>query len=194
MDSAAVVELADSQRNDAISTLVSAFLVDPVERWLYPRAADYLAHFGRFVEAFAGRAFESRTAWAVEDCAAVALWLPPGTVPDEDAITLVISETVAPASHADTFDVLEQMASAHPTYPHWYLALVGVDPAHQGRGLGSRLLAAGLRHVDADHLPAYLETPNPNAVPLYERHGFVVSGRAQAGTCPPIVSMVRPAR
>ena len=194
MDSAAVVELADAQRSEAISTLVSAFLVDPVERWLYPRATDYLAHFGRFVEAFGGRSFELRTAWAVEDCAAVALWLPPGADPDGDAITDVISETVGPAKLADTFDVLEQMASAHPTEPHWYLALMGVDPTRQGEGLGSRLLASGLRRVDAGHLPAYLETPNPKAVPLYERHGFVLAGKAQAGTCPPIVSMVRSAR
>jgi len=191
---AAVVELGQGQRPDAVSTLVSAFIGDPVERWLYPRASDYLAHFSRFVEAFAGQAFDSRTAWAIEECAAVALWLPPGTAPDGDAIGLVLAETVAPAKHADTFEVLEQMAAAHPTYPHWYLALMGVDPAVQGRGLGSRLLQSGLHRVDADHLPAYLETPNPAAVPLYERHGFVVSGRAQAGTCPPIVSMVRAAR
>jgi GNAT superfamily N-acetyltransferase len=191
---AAVVELVPGQRPDAISTLVSAFIGDPVERWLYPRAADYLAHFGRFVEAFAGQAFDSRTAWAIEECTAVALWLPPGTAADGDAIGLVLAETVAEAKHGDTFAVLEQMAASHPTYPHWYLALMGVDPSLQGHGLGSRLLESGLQRVDSVHLPAYLETPNPTAVPLYERHGFVVSGRAQAGTCPPIVSMVRAAR
>ena len=78
--------------------------------------------------------------------------------------------------------------------PLWYLALLRVDPSQQGLGLGSRLLETGLRTADADHLPAYLETPNPHAVAFYERQGFVVSGRAQAGTCPPIVSMVRKAR
>jgi GNAT superfamily N-acetyltransferase len=190
----AVVELGQAQRRDAIATLVSAFIGDPVERWLYPNASNYFAHFGRFVEAFGGRAFDSRTAWAIEDGTAVALWLPPGTAPDGDAIGLVIAETVAAAKHGDTFEVLEQMAASHPTYPHWYLALLGVDPAFQGHGLGSRLLEIGLQRVDSAHLPAYLETPNPDAVPLYERHGFVLCGRAQAGTCPPIVSMVRAAR
>ena len=126
--------------------------------------------------------------------AAVALWLPPGTDPDGEAVVRVLTETVATAKHADTFAVLEQMEAAHPTYPHWYLALLGVDPARQGLGMGSRLLEAGLRTVDAGHLPAYLETPNPHSVAFYERFGFVVSGRAQAGTCPPIVSMVRATR
>jgi GNAT superfamily N-acetyltransferase len=191
---AALVELGQAQRPDAISTLVSAFIGDPVERWLYPSASGYFAHFGRFVEAFAGQAFESRTAWAIEDGTPVALWLPPGTTPDGGAIGRVLAETVAQAKHADTFEVLGQMAAAHPTYPHWYLALMGVDPAVQGHGFGSRLLESGLQRVDSDHLPAYLETPNPDAVPLYERYGFIASARAQAGKCPPIVSMVRAAR
>ena len=194
MDSAVVVELAEGQRKQAIATLVAAFIADPVERWLYPEASEYLSDFGRFIEAFAGRAFDGGTAWAVDGLAAVALWLPPGTDPDGEAIARVLTETVATAKHADTFAVLEQMEAAHPTYPHWYLALLGVDPSRQGLGLGSHLLETGLRTVDADHLPAYLETPNPHAVPFYERYGFVVAGRSQAGTCPPIVSMVRPAR
>src|ERR1700690_3107881 len=194
MDTAPVVELTQDQRRDAIATLGAAFIGDPVERWLYPKASDYFAHFGRFVEAFGGRGFDSRTGWAFEDCAGVALWLPPGTAPDGDAAALVLAETVAATKHADTFAVLEQMAASHPTDPHWYLALLGVDPAYQGHGLGSRLLESCLQRVDSDHLPAYLETPNPGAIPLYERHGFVVSGQAQAGACPPIVSMVRAAR
>ena len=194
MDDPAVVELGQGERPEAVATLVAAFVGDPVERWLYPGAADYLAHFGRFVEAFGGLAFDAGTAWAIGECSGVALWLPPGTAPDGDAIGLVLAETVAATKHADTFAVLEQMAAAHPTNPHWYLALMGVDPAARGHGLGSRLLEAGLQRVDADHRPAYLETPNPAAIPLYERHGFVVSARAQAGTCPPIVSMVRATR
>ena len=194
MHAATIVQLSEAQRRAAVLTLVAAFIADPVERWLYPAASEYLTHFGRFIEAFAGQAFTARTAWALADGTAVALWLPPGAGADADAVVRVLMETVAPAKHADTFAVLEQMGASHPTYPHWYLALLGVDPSHQGLGLGSRLLEAGLRTVDADHMPAYLETPNPHSVPLYERYGFVVSGRLQAGTCPPMVSMVRAPR
>ena len=86
------------------------------------------------------------------------------------------------------------MEAAHPTYPHWYLPWLAVAPAGQGLGRGGRLLAATLQKVDATHLPAYLETPNPRTVGLYERHGFVVTGQAQAGANPPLTLMTRLAR
>ena len=194
MDAATVVELAEAQRHGAIATLVAAFIADPVERWLYPEASDYLAYFGRFVEAFAGQAFDARSAWGLRDLSAVALWLPPGTRGDDDVVAQLLTETVASSKHPDMLAVAAQMDASHPTYPHWYLALLGVDPSQQRLGLGSRLLEAGLRTVDSDHLPAYLETPNPHSVAFYERYGFVVSGRVQAGTCPPLTSMVRTAR
>jgi len=86
------------------------------------------------------------------------------------------------------------MDEAHPKFPHWYLPWFGVDAAVQGRGLGGELMKHCLTVVDKDHLPAYLDSPNPRNVSFYERHGFVVTGEAQAGTCPPIVSMLRAAR
>ena len=195
MDDVTVVELAETHRHGAIATLVAAFVADPVERWLYPEASAYLAHFGRFVEAFAGRAFATRSAWGIDDLSAVSLWSPPGTQLNDETLIDVLIRTVAPSKHADVFAVAEQMDAAHPSAnPHWYLALLGVDPAVRDSGCGSRLLEAGLRTVDAEHQPAYLETPNPHSVALYERFGFVVSGRVQAGRCPPMVSMVRAPR
>ena len=46
----------------------------------------------------------------------------------------------------------------HPREPHWYLALLGVDPALQGRGFGPHLMQPVLDRCDSDRLPAYLET------------------------------------
>jgi ribosomal protein S18 acetylase RimI-like enzyme len=120
--------------------------------------------------------------------------MPPGTEPDADAIGAVLTDTVAPEKHADTFSVLEQMDAAHPTYSHWYLPWFGVDVALQGRGLGARPMMECLRVVDVSHLPTYLETPNPRTISFYERHGFEVVGNARAGACPPITFMVRAAR
>ena len=53
--------------------------------------------------------------------------------------------------------------------PHWYLVLIGVDPARQGRGLGSLLLRAGLARVDQDGVECRLFTDQPRNVPLYQR-------------------------
>lgn len=178
----------------AFATLVSAFHDDPVERWLYPEPQQYLTHFPEFLAAFGGRAFGEQTVWSLGDFSAVALWLPPGAEPDGDAIIAVLTGSVSSEKHDDMFSVLQQMDVAHPKYPHWYLPWFGVDAALQGRGLGGQLMKACLGVVNASHLPAYLETPNPRSVPFYERHGFVVTGQAQAGACPPVVFMLKASR
>jgi GNAT superfamily N-acetyltransferase len=161
---------------------------------LWREAWQYLTHFPVFVEAFGSAAFAADTVYTAEDFAAVAMWIPPGVEPDGDRIVTVLRETVPAEQHDDTFAVLEQMDRAHPTSPHWYLPWLAVDPFRQGAGLGGRLLARSLERVDADHLPAYLETPNPRTIPLYERHGFEVVGTWLAGECPPMTSMLRAAR
>lgn len=55
------------------------------------------------------------------------------------------------------------------------------------------------RVPDTDGLPGNdqgksFETPNPRSLPFYERQGFEVTGKAQAGVCPPITFMLRAAR
>jgi len=182
-----------TERDTAIATVVVAFAADPVERWLWPEEDLYERCFPDFAAAFGGQAFEHESAWGLADTRAVALWLAPGVESEEEKVVGILTETVAQEKHDDLFSTLEQMAAAHPTYPHWYLPWLAVAPALQGRGLGAQLLEHGLAIVDADGLPAFLETPNPRTVPLYERHGFKVIATPQAGDCPPMTSMLRPA-
>lgn len=177
-----------------IATIVAAFIEDPVERWLFPEPQQYLTHFPDFVAVFGGEAFARGTVWVLGDFAAAAMWIPPGAEPDADAIVAVLTNSVSPQQHQDTFAVLEQMDEAHPAFAHWYLPWLGVDPPKRGTGLGEQLLTQCLAIVDADHLSAFLETPNPRTIPFYQRHGFEVTSIAQAGACPPVTSMIRPAR
>jgi ribosomal protein S18 acetylase RimI-like enzyme len=190
----AVAPVGESDRAGALATLVSAFTGDPVMRWLYPQLQQYLTDFRLLLEAFGGKAFDEGTAWGLGELSAVALWIPPGTEPDADDVVDVFTDTVAPAQHEDLFAVLDQMDASHPKDLHWYLPWFGVDAALQGRGLGSELMVSCLEVVDADRLPAYLETPNPRNIPFYERHGFEVTGVARAGACPPVAFMRRAAR
>lgn len=183
-----------SDQANVIGTLVSAFIEDPVERWLWPEPQQYLTQFPAFVAAFGAAAFTQQTVWTLGGFAAVALWIPPGLKPDAEAIVAVLRQSVSAEQHEDTFAVLEQMDDAHPTYPHWYLPWLGVDRARMGAGLGGELLKRCLDVVDRDHLPAFLETPNPRTIRFYERHGFEVIGVAQAGECPPVTSMLRPSQ
>jgi GNAT superfamily N-acetyltransferase len=189
-----LVPVGLDERERAYATLVLAFVTDPGERWLYPDAQEYLTHFPRFLAAFGGRAFDEKTAWRFRDFSSVALWLPPGAEPDGDAIVAVLTESVAPDKHEQLFSIFEQMDATHPTYLHWYLPWFGVDPALQGQGVGSVLMTQCLAIVDEDHLPAYLESPNPRNVSFYERHGFEVVARTAAGNAPVITMMLRAAR
>jgi GNAT superfamily N-acetyltransferase len=186
--------LRDGEEQKAVDVLVTAFTADPVIRWMYPDATGYLKSFPAFLRAFGGKAFTSHTVWRLGDFEAVALWFPPNVEPDGDAVMAEVNRSVAQDHLEDLIPVLEQMDDGHPTFPHWYLPWFGVEGARQGRGVGSELLGNCLAFVDRDHLPAYLESPNPRNIPFYERHGFEVTGASQAGACPPVYSMLRAAR
>ncbi len=66
------------------------------------------------------------------------------------------------------------MHAAHPTEPHWYLAILGTDPDVQGRGVGSALMRSGLERCDRERADAYLECREAH-VPYYARLGFEVT-------------------
>ena len=189
---ATTIPPAESER--AVATIVLAFSTDPMARWSLPDPQAYLTHFPAIVRGMGGRAFAHGTADRVAGFAGVALWLPPGIHPDEAALNVVLERSVPPERAAEVNAVLEQMARHHPTEPHWYLPLIGVDPSHQRQGHGAALLRHALRRCDEDHLPAYLESTNPANVPLYERHGFEIVATIQAGSSPPMFPMRRAAR
>jgi GNAT superfamily N-acetyltransferase len=175
----------------AVNTVVLGFSADPVTRWVWPRADQYLAAMPMFVRAFGGNAFARGGAYCTTDFAGAALWLPPGVHPDGDRLDALMESTASAAARDAGSAVFEQMAKYHPTEPHWYLPLIGVDPAHQGKGHGAALMKYALERCDRDKLPAYLESTNPRNISLYLRHGFEALGTIQAGTSPTLVPMLR---
>ena len=120
--------------------------------------------------------------------------LPPGVGPDDAAIGALMQRTADVRTAVDGPQIMQQMARYHPKEPHWYLPLIGIDPAHQGKGLGGSLMKHATDICDRDGVLAYLESSNLRNVPLYERHGFKVLGTIQAGGSPPITPMLRKPR
>jgi ribosomal protein S18 acetylase RimI-like enzyme len=59
----------------------------------------------------------------------------------------------------------------------WYLSIVAVDPASQGRGFGRKLLAPTLAEADRVAATCYLETFSPRNFSFYERLGFVTAAQ-----------------
>ncbi len=184
-----VIRATDRQRG--IASLTLAFSSDPVMRWGWPDQERYLRYWPRVADAFAGGAFDHGTAHGLEDCLAVALWLPPGVGPDGEPVMALMRESMDDQTFEDMNGVFEQMDELHPNDDHWYLPLTGVDPVAQGRGLGGALLRHRLKTCDSDGLPAYLEATSPRSRNLYARHGFNDIGIIQAGTSPPLWAMLR---
>ena len=93
-----------------------------------------------------------------------------------------------PRAREDTPRLLRffQIADAkHPREPHWYLALLGVDPDHQGRGFGSHLMQPVLTRCDRESI-ARVPRDRHRAkrrvlrAPRLRRHGEVRPARRRA--------------
>lgn len=177
-----------------VHVITLAFSADPMTRWAIPDPHAYLSVMPDFVRAFGGSAFPNDTADWTDDRCGAALWLPPGVEPDGERMTALLETYGSREALSDLPSVFEQMGRFHPTEPHWYLPLIGVDPASQGRGLGGALMKHATDRCDRDGLPAYLESSNPRNISLYERHGFEVMGRIQAGSSPVMTPMYRKPR
>ena len=54
-----------------------------------------------------------------------------------------------------------------------HISWVGVDPDHQGKGVGSELLEAAVSHLESKGIRTIqLGTDRPRSLPFYSRHGF----------------------
>ncbi|MCO5961735.1 GNAT family N-acetyltransferase [Sinorhizobium meliloti] len=194
MKSPTVKDMAAAEEDLAVETVMLAFAADPMARWTWPHAHQYLAAMPRMIRAFGSSAFSNGSAFCTDDYAGTALWLSPGVHSDEEGLGAVLESTVARSLAPETAAIFEQMAAYHPTEPHWYLPLIGVDPAHQGKGHGDALMAYALARCDRDHAPAYLESSNPRNIPFYRRYGFEPLGAIQFGSSPTLVPMLRRTR
>lgn len=165
----------------ATRALAAAFADYPLLRAVAP-------HNRRAVAAFCGMlvrySVAAGVAHATADRAAVACWLPPGR---GTLSPLALLRSGAPAlawelGLAGTSLLLrlvhqfERLERRHVPAPHWYLILLGVEPAAQRRGLARAVLRPGFDAADRAGLPCYLETQDGADVPVYQRLGFDLVG------------------
>lgn len=109
--------------------------------------------------------------------AAVSVWIPPNgteTSPEQEAeLDVVLQRLLGPAASDEFHRLTDRFEANHPRdTAHAYLSLLATHPEHRGRGLGMALLAADLDRLDAEHLPAYLESTNPANDRRYQGVGF----------------------
>jgi hypothetical protein len=109
-----VKSATSEQKNALISTIMAAFLTDPVARWICPEAHQYFSRMDEFVDAFGGASFVHGSAYYVDGYRGAALWLPPKVQPNEETMMTVIKDVVSETRLENALSVFEKMGVFTP--------------------------------------------------------------------------------
>ena len=186
--------LAEGETEEAIAVCARAFWPDPLLGFFARDRLHEYRTLPRFFEVdIRDRRKYSDLLVADHDgrIGALAMWCPPGSLPrpaGEQLVSLVRASRLLVGSRhkVKATKLLIEVEKRHPDTPHWYLALLGTDPAAQGRGLAGALLAPVLARCDEEGVPAYLETQKAANVAWYAGHGFREVGTVDLPGCPTV--------
>ena len=176
--------------------LARAFYDDPVSVWSLPHGGLRERALKRFFAIRLRQVARKGEVWVAGEGRSAALWLPPGgwrtTLAEELALaTASLRPPLLFRLPLVAYGLLG-VERSHPRTPdHWYLAVLGTEPAQQGRGYGSAALAAVLGRCDREGIPAYLESSTFDNIPFYARPGFQVRGTLRLLRGPTVYPMWR---
>jgi GNAT superfamily N-acetyltransferase len=178
-----VLRLHDAQLDEASQVLARAFFDDPLMTYIMPDDAQRKEILPSFMLAGSRICLPHGEMYTTPGAVlGSANWLPPGK-------TEVNEETLAAAGGLEVLGrmgdeaagrfgaVMAQLGELHAQAvppDHWYLLILGVDPARQGQGVGGSLIEPILRRADGEGRACYLETMKPRNVTFYQKHGFEV--------------------
>ena len=175
-----IIHLPEDEVDVAVRILSDAFHGDPILTFFLNepnrRKEAFRVFFGNVVQTHL-RFGHVYAAVVRGEIVGVAVWRPPNAKENhKDKIngTSVRKRVriLFPETSEEMFFGFEAARRLHPSVPHWYLFFVGVEPASQGLGIGSKLLSPVLRLADETGTLCYLETPFPRTIPFYENLGF----------------------
>ena len=197
--SPADIHRVDESRSAHLANLLArAFYEDPTWRWAFPDPDARLDQHRTLWTIYLHSAIPYGWVWMSNDGGATAVWIPPGvpelSTSDEALVERLVRYELG--AHAQqVLELMESFDALHPHEPHYYLSLLGTHPDHRGHGKGIGLLSATLELIDAEGMPAYLESSNRANDHRYERLGFVQVGEFSApGGGPSVACMWRAAR
>jgi ribosomal protein S18 acetylase RimI-like enzyme len=159
--------------------LGSAFVDDPMMRWLYSTDATRPVQTVEFMQVALELAMPYGHVYSAGDNSAGAIWAPPGVDIFSDSraglLFSLLGKQLGARRAVAAAEGLSRITAEHPREEsHFYLFVLGTGPRWQGRGLGRALMDEVLKECEAGGLAAYLESSNVHNVPFYERHGFKV--------------------
>jgi GNAT superfamily N-acetyltransferase len=191
-----VRKAASGEAADLSRALARAFHDDPVFGWLIPDDARRRSILEPGFRLLLRRTWlRHEETYTEGDVVGACVWNPPGTwkLGAREQLRLLPALGRIWGRHSPrALRALAALERGHPAEEHYYLVFMGVDPASQGRGIGSAMMFPVLSRCDAEGVPAYLEASSPRNRALYERHGFEVSEELQIGRgAPPLWRMWR---
>lgn len=177
----APLRLTRAHIQPAARMLARTFADEPLWKYFIPNAAQRhqkIHHIFALMLTYGARHGESYI--TSPNLEGVAVWLPSehtqmslwdmlrcGAIP---AFLSLGPQTTAHISAANAY--IDATRARNAPFPHHYLSLVGVDPAHQGQGFAGALLRPMFARLDAEGRPCYLETHTEHNLQIYQHYGF----------------------
>ena len=174
--------------------LSRAFEDDPISVFLFPNGRTRCRRLLGFYRMVLPLLSAHGAIYTDAEIRAAAVWqapLPPKPGRARELLVALSMMATLRSASGRGLQLSRVVARSHPRVPHWYLGILGTSPDHQGRGVGSSVLAPILERCDADGVPAYLESSKRRNIPFYERHGFSVTGELIVQGGPTLWPMLR---
>jgi len=179
------------------SIIGDSFSDDPVNLWIFKHPSGIVSFNTKIAKKLY---IPDGFGHVMDDESGGALWLPPGAnkhIPLYKSIDIALSmiryggfKSVPQGMLIDHY-----LTGKKPKEPHFYLYAIGARKNQQGKGIGGKLMEAGLARADSENMPVYLESTKEANVPFYRRFGFNVIEKTEPGHgCPPLWLMYREAK
>ena len=187
--------LTAHDREAAADLLTEVFFDNPGHTFIYPDIESrreqlrWLMHTNLGAQLAVGRSFAERDARG--DIAVMGFWHAPGTpkATREQLAQFGFFDMAARHGEAAFLRMVQSVETLESRRAEglggrqsWFLNNMVVRPAHQGTGLGTRVLRQQLEQVvDPSGHPASLTTQKPQNVTFYQRLGFRVTDDRPVG-------------
>jgi len=175
-----LTSLSSDQLKLASEVLSNAFQEDPVFSKLIPNEKERHKTLSKIFKFQIKYCLKHGVVLATSNLKGISLWFPPKNV------FISIWKSIKSSSLSLIFkikwknlhflrkndDFIEDLHRKLVPDTHWYLSTIGIDPKHQGKGIGSRMLSYMINRIAKENKTIFLETNSERNVKLYKRFGF----------------------